>query len=539
MSLAALALALAVVISLQRTAGLLCFAKALKQLEKAFFQGRPAMTRINNFIAGEWVLPSSGEFVNSINPARISDIVTRYPLSAKADVDRAVAAAREAFPVWRDLPAPRRAEILYKAAEIMQRAKTELGKSVTREMGKVYSEGLGDIQEAIDMAYYMAGEGRRMVGETVPCELPHKDGKSIRVPHGVFALITPWNFPVAIPVWKIFTALICGNTAVFKPSSDSPYCAALLVEILEEAGLPAGVLNLVMGRGKQVGEYLATHPGVDGISFTGSCAVGEALAQKAAVLHRPIAMEMGGKNAILILEDADLDLALPGVLWAAFGTTGQRCTAASRIILEQGVYDRFLSRLVEATVGLRLGDGLLQETDIGPLINKQGLNKALDYISIGQEEGAELLCGGVRAAEGSLQEGYFMQPAVFANVRPEMRIVQEEIFGPVVAVMPCAGYEEGINLINQSRYGLSSSIYTNNVNYAARAERDIDSGLVYINASTIGAEIQLPFGGFKHSGSGHPEAGGRMGGIDFYSRIKVIYRDFSGRLQKAQIAEDS
>ncbi len=250
-------------------------------------------------------------------------------------------------------------------------------------------------------------------------------------------------------------------------------------------------------------------------------------------------MEMGGKNAILILEDADLDLALPGVLWAAFGTTGQRCTAASRIILEQGVYDRFLSRLVEATVGLRLGDGLLQETDIGPLINKQGLNKALDYISIGQEEGAELLCGGVRAAEGSLQEGYFMQPAVFANVRPEMRIVQEEIFGPVVAVMPCAGYEEGINLINQSRYGLSSSIYTNNVNYAARAERDIDSGLVYINASTIGAEIQLPFGGFKHSGSGHPEAGGRMGGIDFYSRIKVIYRDFSGRLQKAQIAEDS
>ena len=496
------------------------------------------MTRINNFIAGEWVLPSNGEFGQSINPARISDIVTRYPLSAKSDVDRAVAAARQAFPAWRDLPAPRRAEILYKAGEIMQRAKVELGKSVTREMGKVYSEGLGDIQEAIDMAYYMAGEGRRMVGDTVPCELPHKDGKSIRVPHGVFALITPWNFPVAIPVWKIFTALICGNTAVFKPSSDSPYCAAMLVEILEEAGLPAGVLNLVMGRGQQVGEYLATHPDVDGISFTGSCVVGEALAQQAAILHRPIAMEMGGKNAILILEDADLDLALHGVLWGAFGTTGQRCTAASRIIVEQSVYDRFLSRLVDAAGALCLGDGLLPETDVGPLINKQALNKVLDYIRIGQEEGAELLCGGVRAAEGSLQEGYFIQPAVFAHVHPEMRIVQEEIFGPVLAVMPCAGYEEGVNLINQSCYGLSASIYTNDVNYAARAERDIDSGLVYINASTIGAEIQLPFGGFKHSGSGHPEAGGRRGGIDFYSRIKVIYRDFSGRLQKAQVTEE-
>lgn len=496
------------------------------------------MTRINNYIAGEWVLPSSGEFSQSVNPARISDVVTRYPVSAKIDVDRAVAAARESYPAWRDFPAPRRAEILYKAAELLQRAKPELGKSVTREMGKVLSEGLGDVQEAVDMAYYMAGEGRRLVGETVPCELPHKDGKSIRVPHGVFALITPWNFPVAIPVWKIFTSLICGNTAVFKPSSDSPYCAALLVEILEEAGLPPGVLNMVMGQGKQVGEYLATHPGVDGISFTGSCGVGEILAQHAAVLHRPIAMEMGGKNAILILKDADLDLALHGVLWGAFGTTGQRCTAASRIILEQSIYDQFLTRLVDEASALRLGDGLLPATDIGPLINAQALEKGLDYIRIGQEEGAELLCGGERASTGTLQEGYFMKPAVFANARPGMRIVQEEIFGPVVAVMSCADYEEGISLVNDSRYGLSASIYTSNANYAARAERDIDSGLVYINASTIGAEIQLPFGGFKHSGSGHPEAGGRMGGIDFYSRIKVIYRDFSGRLQKAQISQE-
>lgn len=385
------------------------------------------------------------------------------------------------------------------------------------------------------MAYYMAGEGRRLIGETVPCELPDKDGKSIRVPHGVFALITPWNFPVAIPVWKIFAALICGNTAVFKPSSDSPYCAALLVEILEEAGLPAGVLNLVMGRGQQVGQYLALHPDVAGVSFTGSCAVGEALEQQVAALHRPIATEMGGKNAILILKDADLDLALEGVLWGAFGTTGQRCTAASRIVVEQGVYDRFLSKLVAAAKSLRLGDGLLQDTDVGPLVNEQGLIKVLDYIRIGQEEGADLLCGGMRVVDGAMRDGFFIKPAIFSKARPEMRIVQEEIFGPVVAVMPCADYEEGVSILNQSRYGLSSSIYTRDVNCAARAERDIDSGLVYINASTIGAEIQLPFGGFKHSGSGHPEAGGRMGAIDFFSRIKVVYRDFSGRMQKAQI----
>ncbi len=497
------------------------------------------MTRITNFIAGEWVAPIHGEYAESVNPSRTSEVITGYPLSTKEDVDKAVAAARKAFPAWRQMPAPKRAEILYRAAELLRNAKPELAKIVTREMGKVYSEGLGDIQEAIDMAYYMAGEGRRLVGETVPCELPHKDGKSIRVPHGLFALITPWNFPVAIPVWKIFSALICGNTAVFKPSSDSPFCAASLVEILEQAGLPCGVLNLVMGPGRQIGDYLACHPEVDGISFTGSSAVGEALARKAAELHRPIAMEMGGKNAILILKDADLDLALQGVLWGAFGTSGQRCTAASRVIVEQPVYEAFVSRLVKAAQALRLGDGMLAETDVGPLINEAAMTKVLDYIKIGQEEGAELLCGGKRASEGALQQGFFVRPTVFAGARPEMRIVQEEIFGPVVAVMPCADYEHGVKLVNGSCYGLSSSIYTRDVNYAARAEGDIDSGLVYINASTIGAEIQLPFGGFKHSGSGHPECGGRMGAIDFYSRVKVIYRDFSGRLQKAQIDEDS
>jgi len=493
------------------------------------------MTTVHNLIGGQWVPPASGEYGQSVNPAHDMEVVARYPLSGRSDIDRAVAAAKAAFPLWRNLPAPRRAEILFRAAEILVRRKDELGKLVTREMGKVLPEGLGDVQEAIDMAYFMAGEGRRLQGETVPCELPDKDAKSIRVPWGVFALITPWNFPIAIPSWKIFTALICGNTVVHKPSSDAPLCAVRLAEVLQEAGLPDGVLNVVMGAGDTVGEALALHPDVDGVSFTGSCSVGEALACSVAALHRPIAMEMGGKNAILIMDDADLDLALEGVLWGAFGTTGQRCTAASRVVVHEGVYDVFLDRLVRAATALRLGDGLEKNTDVGPLINRRAVSKVLNYVRIGMDEGAHLHCGGKQATEGGLGEGYFVEPTVFSGVKPAMRIAQEEIFGPVVAVMKCDSYEEGVAIMNRSRFGLSTAIYTGSVNVAARAERDLESGLVYINASTIGAEIQLPFGGFKHSGSGHPEAGGRMGALDFFSRIKVVYRDFSGKLQRAQI----
>lgn len=493
------------------------------------------MTTVHNLIGGQWVPPASGEYGQSVNPAHDMEVVARYPLSGRSDIDRAVAAAKAAFPLWRNLPAPRRAEILFRAAEILVRRKDELGKLVTREMGKVLPEGLGDVQEAIDMAYFMAGEGRRLQGETVPCELPDKDAKSIRVPWGVFALITPWNFPIAIPSWKIFTALICGNTVVHKPSSDAPLCAVRLAEVLQEAGLPDGVLNVVMGAGDTVGEALALHPDVDGVSFTGSCSVGEALACSVAALHRPIAMEMGGKNAILIMDDADLDLALEGVLWGAFGTTGQRCTAASRVVVHEGVYDVFLDRLVRAATALRLGDGLEKNTDVGPLINRRAVSKVLNYVRIGMDEGAHLHCGGKQATKGGLGEGYFVEPTVFSGVKPAMRIAQEEIFGPVVAVMKCDSYEEGVAIMNRSRFGLSTAIYTGSVNVAARAERDLESGLVYINASTIGAEIQLPFGGFKHSGSGHPEAGGRMGALDFFSRIKVVYRDFSGKLQRAQI----
>ncbi len=490
---------------------------------------------LRNFIGGEWVEPSTGEYGESINPARISDVVARFPLSAREDVDRAVAAAKKAYDPWRLTPAPRRGEILFKAAEALRGRKDELGRLVTREMGKVLPEGKGDVQEAIDFAYYMAGEGRRLVSEVVPAELPNKDARSIRVPHGVFALITPWNFPVAIPVWKVFTALICGNTAVLKPSSDSPLCAVRLVEILEEAGLPAGVLNLVMGEGRAVGEPLALHPDVAGISFTGSSPVGEALERKAAELHRPIAVEMGGKNAILIMPDADLDLAVEGVLWGGFGTSGQRCTASSRVIVHQDVHDRFLEMLLAAIAPLRLGDGLEEETKIGPVINEPAVKKVLEYIRIGEEEGAKLHTGGMQVTEGELEHGYFIAPTLFSEVEPQMRIAREEIFGPVVSLLRCSSFEEGVQIVNDSHYGLSSAIYTRDVNLSARAERELDTGLVYINASTIGAEIQLPFGGYRHSGSGHPECGGRMGAIDFYTRIKTVYRDFSGRLQRAQV----
>jgi len=491
--------------------------------------------KLKNFINGKWVDPLSGRYGESINPANADDVVARFPLSDDMDLTLAVEAARKAYQDWRLTPPPKRGEILYRAAELLRDRKEELGRLVTREMGKVLSEGRGDVQEAVDLAYYMAGEGRRLLGETVPSELPDKDCKTIRVPHGVFALVTPWNFPIAIPAWKVFTALICGNTAVLKPSSETPLCAVRLVEILEEAGLPPGVLNLIMGEGASIGESLALHPNVDAISFTGSCPVGEHLERKAADLHRPIAVEMGGKNAILVMDDANLDLAVEGVLWGGFGTTGQRCTAASRVVVQEGVHDLFLDRLVGAARRLKLGNGLDKDTDIGPLINRKGVSKVLNYIRIGQEEGAHLHCGGAAATDGTLGKGFFVEPTVFSNVSTTMRIAQEEIFGPVVAVIRCSSFDEGVSIANGTRFGLSASIYTQNVNLTARAEREIETGLVYINASTIGAEIQLPFGGFKHSGSGHPEVGGRMGGIDFFSRIKTVFRDFSGRLQKAQI----
>jgi aldehyde dehydrogenase (NAD+) len=488
-----------------------------------------------NLIGGRWLASSSGETIDTINPADSSDLVGTIPASTHHDIDRAIEAARGAFAKWRLTPAPKRGEVLFRAAELLKRHKKELGRLVTREMGKILSEGLGDVQEAIDIAYYMAGEGRRLTGETVPSELRFKDCRSVRVPIGVFALITPWNFPVAIPAWKLFPALISGNTVVFKPSSYTPAAATRLVELMVDAGVPEGVINLVHGSGGAVGEYLAAHRGINGVSFTGSSAVGQKLAGICAGLDKKLSCEMGGKNPIIVMDDARLDLALEGALWGGFGTTGQRCTAASRLIVHEAVHDQFTRMLIEAASTLRLGPGLKKTTDVGPLINEDQMNKVLAYIKIGIDEGATLALGGKHRTGGAFDKGYFIEPTIFTDVTPKMRIAQEEIFGPVVSIIKVSDHREAIAVANDVQYGLSASIYTTDVRGSALAERDLDVGVVYVNAPTIGAEVQLPFGGTRRSGLWHKEAGGRGGALDLYTNWKVIFRDFSGRLQKAQI----
>jgi len=493
--------------------------------------------RLKNFINGRWVDSRSDRTFISLNPAYKSETVAVAPDSTMTDVDEAVKAARAAFPVWSHIPAPRRGEILFKLAELLTRRKTALGKLVTREMGKVLPEALGDVQEAIDMAYYMAGEGRRLSGESVPSELPNKDAKSVRVPIGVFGCITPWNFPTAIPAWKLFPALIAGNTVVLKPAEETPACATKMIELLEEAGIPSGVVNLVHGFGK-TGEALVKHPGIDGISFTGSAATGRRVEALAAATHKTFSTETGGKNVIIVMADADLDLAVDGAIWGAFGTSGQRCTAASRIVVQAPAYDWFVARLTKAAGRLRLGDGLKSSTQMGPIVSKAQYERVLEYIAVGKREGATLLRGGRPCTQGECKQGWFIEPTIFTDVKPGMRIAREEIFGPVVCLFKVETVDEAIALANDTVYGLSAAIYTKDVNASARAERDLDTGLIYINASTIGAEIQLPFGGTKATGSGPREAGGRGGALDLYTKWKVIYRDFSGALQRAQIDKE-
>lgn len=488
-----------------------------------------------NYIDGKWVGASTGGTFEARNPADTDELVGVVVKSVKTDVDRAVAAAQSAYRSWRLFPAPKRGEILFRAGELLLKRKQQLGELETREMGKVLAETLGDVQEAIDMAYYMAGEGRRLSGETIPSELPDKDCKSMRAPLGVCGLITPWNFPMAIPAWKIMPALVSGNTVVFKPSSSTSLAASKLVEILEEAGLPQGVLNLVHGRGEEMGEYLATHPGIDGVSFTGSTAVGEKLAARCIELGKKVSCEMGGKNAIIVMDDANLDLAVEGAVWGGFGTTGQRCTAASRVVVHKDVYNSFLDIFTKAAKKLKLGNGLHKGTDVGPVINRVQMEKVLSYVEIGSKEGARVLTGGKAYRKGACARGYFIEPTVFSDVTSGMRIAREEIFGPVVSVLKARDLEDAIAIVNDTKYGLVSSLYTQDVNKSAIAERDLDTGIVYINASTIGAEIQLPFGGTKKSGIGYREAGGRGGALDMFTKWKVVYRDYSGKLQKAQI----
>ncbi|MDP2727949.1 MAG: aldehyde dehydrogenase family protein [Dehalococcoidia bacterium] len=487
---------------------------------------------LKNYINGKWLESSSGETFLSLNPAN-GEALGELASSTAKDVDDAVAAAHQAFDSWRKVPAPRRGEIVFRAGEMMLKRKADLGRLLTEEMGKVLPEALGEVQEGIDMTFYMAGEGRRLFGDTVPAELPNKFAMSVREPIGVVGAVTPWNFPFAIPTWKLMPALVAGNTVVFKPSSETSMLAVTLVEMMVEAGLPPGVLNLVLGPGSPVGDAVVEHKGVNLISFTGSTDVGRSILARTAPTLKRVSLEMGGKNAILVMEDADLDLALEGILWSAFGTSGQRCTAASRIVVHRSVKDRLTEMLVERARKLRLGNGLLATTDVGPVVNRAQLEKVHRYTQIGLQEGARLLTGGDICHDGDCDKGYFYKPTIFGDVDPKMRIAQEEIFGPSTAIISVDSLEDAIQVNNGTGYGLVASIYCGDVNRAFRAMRDLSVGIVYVNAGTIGAEIQLPFGGTRGTGNGHREAG--QAALDIYTEWKSIYVDYSGRLQRAQI----
>jgi alpha-ketoglutaric semialdehyde dehydrogenase len=487
-----------------------------------------------NYIGGAWVPAASGRTFENRNPADRDDLVGAFADSSREDVERAVAAAREAFARWRAVPAPRRGEILYRAAEILVRRKEELSRDMTREMGKVLAEARGDVQEAIDMTYYMAGEGRRQFGQTTPSELQNKFQMSVRMPVGVAGLITPWNFPMAIPSWKMMPALILGNTVVIKPATDTPLSVANLIRVLEEAGLPAGVVNMVTGGGGEVGAPLMGHPEVGIVSFTGSTGVGRKVSEACAPAFKHCHLEMGGKNLIMVMDDANLDLAVEGAVWGGFGTTGQRCTAASRVAVHEKVYQKFVAQFAARVKALKVGNGYVDPSvDMGPCVNESQRETVEKYVQIGRDEGATLLAGGRRLDQGPLARGYFHEPTLFGDCDPRMRICQEEIFGPVVSVVPIRSLEEAIDVGNGVEYGLSASIYTQDINNAFRAMRDMYTGIFYVNAPTIGAETHLPFGGTKNTGNGHREA--CVQALDVFSEWKSIYIDYSGQLQRAQI----
>ncbi len=489
-----------------------------------------------NYIGGEWVDSASGETFESTSPAT-GDAIGVFPKSNAEDVDRAVDAARAAFEEWRLVPAPKRGEVLYRFANLLTEEKDDVTDLMSHEMGKVKAEAGGDVQEAIDMSLYMAGEGRRLFGQTTPSELRDKFNMSVRQPIGVVGVITPWNFPIAIPSWKIAPALVCGNTVVFKPATDTPALGERFVELFEEAGLPQGVLNIVHGGGGAVGDRLVKHPDVRVITLTGSRETGVEVMRNAADGLKHVHLELGGKNAIIVLDDADLDLAVDGILWSAFGTSGQRCTAASRVIVQDGAYEQLQSKLVSAAEKMRLGAGWEDDTDVGPVINKRALEKIHSYTGIGKDEGAKLLTGGEVASDNGLDKGFFYRPTIFGDVDPQMRIAQEEIFGPTTALIRVRDVDEAIRVSNGIKFGLSSSIFTRDVNTAFRAMRDLEAGITYINAGTIGAEVHLPFGGTKDTGNGHREAG--QAALDVFTEWKSIYVDYSGKLQKAQIDTDA
>lgn len=474
-----------------------------------------------NFIGGEWKSARGGETFISTNPARTSEIIGHYQKSSSADLEDAIAAASKAQPAWEALPAPARGEILYRAALLLEQRQEELAQLMTREMGKVLKETRGDVQIAIDVAKFMAGEGKRAEGETVPSALPNKLCLTLRHPLGIVGIITPWNFPIAIPAWKSLPALMAGNAVVLKPASDTPLLALKLAEVLAEAGLPAGVFNVITGPGGTLGDALASHPKVNMISLTGSTEVGRHVAEICGRDLRRCSLELGGKNAVVVLDDGDLDLAAESVTWAAFGTTGQRCTATSRVIVQRGALKGFTERLQAAAERLRIGDGLNPEVEMGPLVNMGRVTAVHEYTEIGKHEGARLVSGGAPMTAGEHSEGAFYRPTIFTEVTPAMRIAREEVFGPFVAIIPVDSYEEAIQVVNSTAYGLSTAVFTESTRLTFKAMRDIQSGLVYFNSGTTGSEIHLPFGGMKASGNGHRELGGIA--VDEFSETKTIY----------------
>ncbi len=485
-----------------------------------------------NFIGGEWVEPSTGDYFENRNPARQSDLIGLWPRSGEKDLARAVESAKRGFEIWRRTPAPERGAVLRRVGELLSERKEEIARAATREMGKVVLETKGDVQEGIDTAFYAATEGRRLFGHTVPSELRDKWAMTYRRPIGVAGLITPFNFPLAIPTWKMFPALLCGNSVILKPAEDVPHTSSLLVEIAAEAGIPAGVVNLVHGLGEEIGAAIVAHPEVPVISFTGSTDVGSAIGRVCGEMHKRLSLEMGGKNAQIVMPDANMELALDGVLWGAFGTTGQRCTATSRLLLHEEIHDEFVGRLVERAATLRLGDGLEDGTEVGPLITRAAVEKTERYVQTGKAE-AELALGGERATGPGLDDGFFFQPTIFTGVRAGSRLATEEVFGPLLSVIRFSDLDEAIRVNNEVRYGLSSSIYTQDVNASFRALNELENGITYVNAPTIGAEAHLPFGGVKQTGNGHREGGWEV--YEFYSETKVGYLDYSGKLQRAQI----
>jgi alpha-ketoglutaric semialdehyde dehydrogenase len=477
-----------------------------------------------NFINGKWI-SSSKEYFESIDPHSKKSL-GKFPNSSRKEVIQAITAAQKAYLQWKQVPAPKRGEVLLHFAQLLKQNKERLAKLMTKEMGKVLNEARGDVQEAIDIAEYMAGEGRRLFGHTTPSELKEKFCMTIRVPVGVCAIITPWNFPIAIPAWKIMPALICGNSVVFKPSSDTPLCAIEFVKLLDKAGVPKGVVNLVTGSGSEIGKILLSDDRVKAVSFTGSVETGKHIAANAGL--RKVGLELGGKNPIIVMDDADLKLAVEGIIWGGFGTTGQRCTAASRVIVHKKIQKKLENALLTKIRKLKLGSGLDKKTDVGPLVNEKAVEKSKEYTEIGKREGAKLLIGGKK----SKLKGAYFQPTLFTNVKPHMRIAKEEIFGPVVSIIPVKNIQEAIKVANGVEYGLSSAIYTNDIRNAFLAMKEIETGITYVNNSTIGAEVHLPFGGMKNTGNGTREAG--IEGIHEFSETKTLYIDYSGKLQKAQ-----